>query len=99
MFFKQATFALCSLSASVSAREPSKSKLTVGMLFVAPTQFLDTGPIDLISLMSKSYIGGIMAPQPIKAQAIDMDIHYISETGTGTMEMTANARLGMTVSS
>jgi hypothetical protein len=43
-------------SVSIGSRAPSKSALKIGMVFVDMTQYLDTGPIDLLAMMGERYI-------------------------------------------
>jgi hypothetical protein len=99
LFFATASAAslLCATSAQ---RQPSKSKLSVGMLFVAPegTQYLDTGGIDMFALMSPSYVKMIGTTKEISDKAVNMDFHFISKTGNSPMNLTGDAKLVMSVS-
>ncbi len=90
--------AFLALGASKAAKPtPSKSSLNVGMLFVNTTQFLDAGAMDLMAMLSTDYIDLVHAPQPIKGQAVKMNILWISENG-GPVDTTARVNLMMTAS-
>jgi hypothetical protein len=90
--------AFLALGASHAAKPtPSKSSLNVGMLFVNTTQFLDTGAMDLMAMMSTDYIDLVHVPQPMKGQAVKMNIIWISENG-GPVDTTAKVNLMMTAS-
>jgi hypothetical protein len=95
-----ALLALASVQATTGAeaaeREPSKSALTVGMLFVAKTQFLDTGPMDILAVMSSDYVSMLHVPKRLKDMAIKMNLVWISETGE-PVETTSKVKLEMTV--
>jgi hypothetical protein len=68
-------------SVSIGSRAPSKSALEIGMVFVDMTQYLDTGPIDLLALMGERYILAFMVGGKIDSQKVKMNIHYISQNG------------------
>jgi hypothetical protein len=100
MTFKQililslATISVCFPSAS---KQPSKSSLAVGILFVnATAQHLDTGPADLIAMMGKKYIGLFHTPKLLADQAVDLNLLWISEDGQ-PIETTSGAKISMTV--
>ena len=84
----------------VAAKPPSKSSLKVGMVFLAKegTEYLDTGGIDLLGMISPEYLKLVGAPKDIQAQAIKMDIKYISEKAPESMPLTGNAKIVMDVS-
>lgn len=84
-----------------AVRTPSKSSLDVGMLFLAKegTEYLDTGGIDLLAMLTPEYQTLIGSSKQLQDQAVKMNVHYISETGTLPMPLTGNAKLVMTVSS
>ena len=61
------------------------------------TEYLDTGGIDLLAMMTPEYLGLIGAPKGLHDKAVKMNIQYISSTGQDSMPLTANAKLVMTV--
>src|ERR1700744_4324576 len=99
MLSSRALFTAIGLLASISnaAKAPSKSKLSVGMMFVDMTQYLDTGPIDLLAMMGESYISTFQLGEKIDQQQLKMDIHYISEDGKTPIVTTAGLKVLPTV--
>jgi hypothetical protein len=83
--------------ASNAAKTPSKSTLSVGMMFVDMTQYLDTGPIDLLAMMGEHYVSAFMLGGKIDAQKLKIDIHYISESGKDPINTTAGLKILPTV--
>jgi hypothetical protein len=83
---------------SNAAKTPSKSKLNVGMMFVDMTQYLDTGPIDLLAMMGESYVSMLLLNGKIDEQKLKMDMHYISENGKTPIITTAGVKILPTVS-
>ena len=62
---------------------------------------LDVAPIDAIYSLSKQAISdfaGDLLPSHLKAQAIDLKIHWVSETGKDPIRLTGGMRILPTVS-
>ena len=62
---------------------------------------LDVAPIDAIYSLSKQAISdfaGDLLPSHLKAQAIDLKIHWVSETGVEPIRLTSGIRILPTVS-
>lgn len=58
---------------------------------------LDIAPIDLLHGLTPDFIRNLPIPEPVKAQAIDFDFHWITEAGKpanlssgGTMQATVS---------
>jgi hypothetical protein len=70
------------------------------ILLGGTTELLDISPIDIFSGMSSEFIGSlgedIMSPG-MKAQALDVKIHYVNENG-GTAKLTSGMVIEVTVS-
>jgi len=100
MLYSRAISIVVGLLASVSngAKTPSKSTLNVGMMFVDMTQYLDTGPIDLLAMMGESYVSAFMLGGKIDEQKLKMNIYYISENGKTPIGTTAGLKILPTTS-
>src|SRR4051812_44970540 len=99
MRFYQAISVVVGLLGGVSstARTPSKSTLNVGMMFVDMTQYLDTGPIDLLAMMGEDYVSAFMLGGKIDSQKLKLKIYYISESGKDAVDTTAGLKIYPTV--
>ena len=64
----------------------------IGVLLVDTPQLLDLSSVDLLSMLSESYVSTIpFLPESVKADAVPMDIIYINENGPNQVhECTAN---------
>ena len=73
----------------------TKSPIRIGVLLVSTVQLIDLSAIDLLGMLSESYLSGINSLPPfLKAGAVPMDIIYIDEAGPGTLhECTAGVKL------
>ncbi|EON68830.1 hypothetical protein W97_08088 [Coniosporium apollinis CBS 100218] len=74
-----------------------KSSLTVGVLLLGneDVQYLEVAPVDLLAMMQPQYIHALGA-SALAEKGVNMDIHYISETGEGLFPLTANAKVAVT---
>jgi hypothetical protein len=99
MFSSRAISIVVGLLASVSncARAPSKSTLNVGMMFVDMTQYLDTGPVDLLAMMGERYVSAFMLGGKIDSQKLKMEIYYLSDNGRDPIQTTAGLKIMPTV--
>lgn len=72
----------------------SQQSLQVGLLAFKAIQFLDASPVDLFGMLTRDYLEACQLPSPLIELGQQVDIHYISEGGAGTItDMTANAGL------
>ena len=65
------------------------------------TEVLDIAPIDAIYALSEeamNHFGGDMVPARLRTQAIDLKIHWVSETGKDPIRLTSGIRMLPTVS-
>lgn len=65
------------------------------------TEVLDIAPIEAIYSVSKeamSHFAGDLIPPHIKEQAIDLKVHWVSETGKDPIRLTSGIRILPTVS-
>jgi len=68
------------------------------MMFVDMTQYLDTGPIDLLAMMGESYVSAFMLGGKIDEQKLKINIYYISENGKTPIGTTAGLKILPTTS-
>lgn len=61
------------------------------------TEILDVAPIDLIHGLTKEFANELPLPDAIKAQAVDIEFHWVNEKG-GPARLTSNVTLQATVS-
>ena len=61
------------------------------------TEILDVAPIDLLNGMSNRFIHDLPLPDVIKAQALDVSFHWVSEEGE-TATLTGGLTIQCTVS-
>jgi hypothetical protein len=63
------------------------------------TEILDLAPIDLLNGMSRDFVAALpteMAPDEIKAKALDFEFHWVNETGK-TANLTGGLNIEPTV--
>jgi hypothetical protein len=70
--------------------------IEAGMILMGETEILDVAPIDLLHGISKKFVNAIPLPEELKAKALDINFHWVTETGAAakltsniTMEATA----------
>jgi hypothetical protein len=70
--------------------------IEAGMILMGETEILDVAPIDLLHGISKKFVNAYPLPEELKAKALDINFHWVTETGTAakltsniTMEATA----------
>ncbi|OAP64075.1 hypothetical protein AYL99_00047 [Fonsecaea erecta] len=71
--------------------------LRIGILLIPPVQLLDASAIDLFGMLSHNYLEACGLPKALVDLAIQVEIHYIAATGSGThASMTSSATLPVT---
>lgn len=51
------------------------------LITTSETELLDVGQIDLIHALSKNFLDEMPVPEEVKAQALDIEFHWVNETG------------------
>ena len=75
----------------------SQKSLQVGILAFEAIQFLDASPVDLFGMLTREYLEACQLPSPLVELGQQVDFHYISAGGSGTVvSMTSNAGLQIT---
>lgn len=76
----------------------AKQRLNVGVLLLPEgAQLLDLSPVDLFSMLSRSYLTACQLPAPITALGLpQINISYISEPEVSTIELTAQLHMSVT---
>ncbi|KAL9119853.1 MAG: hypothetical protein Q9187_003589, partial [Circinaria calcarea] len=71
--------------------------LQVGIILLSDgVQLLDVSSADILGMMQPSYLRACSLPESIIAQGVEMEFHYVTESGEGMQAMTAGFRLGVT---
>ena len=72
----------------------SNPTVRVGVLLLEAVQLLDLSSIDLLNMISQSYLANIPFPEPLKAGAVPMEILYVNEAGPNKLhKCTANVEM------
>ena len=71
---------------SDGAKTPSKSTLNIGMMFVDMTQYLDTGPIDLLAMMGEGYVSTFLLGGKIEEQKLKVCKIFITFPSPGRIQ-------------
>ncbi|KAL5340290.1 hypothetical protein BJX70DRAFT_396800 [Aspergillus crustosus] len=75
------------------AEKPNSHPLVVGVLLVSDlVQLLDLAPIDVLTTLQPEYLVTCGLSDEIVAQAVSIDIHYITEDGTTSVAMTSGVK-------
>ena len=73
--------------------------LQVGIILLSDgVQLLDVSSADILGMMQPAYLRACSLPETMIAQGVEMEFHYVTESGEGMQAMTAGFRLGVTVS-
>lgn len=73
--------------------------LCIGVLLTGEVQLLDVAPVDLFGMLTPQYLKACKLPASLEAQAIPIEITYISEVGGNNFApLTANAAIRATAS-
>ncbi|SLM33397.1 Protein kinase A anchor protein, nuclear localisation signal domain [Lasallia pustulata] len=77
--------------------QPAKAPLQVGVLLCGEgVQLLDVSPVDLLGMLQPQYIRACQLPQSLADMSIEMEIHFISETGHGPHQLTGGMKCAVT---
>ncbi|KAK8088493.1 hypothetical protein PG997_003454 [Apiospora hydei] len=80
------------MPSSIDLSNPNR-RIEVGVLLMnGMTEVLDVAPIDLLNGMTKSLMDNVspeFLPDGVKYKAIDIEFHWVSETGQGTSRLTS----------
>lgn len=91
---------MSSTTAPISLRNPTRTIHAGVILLGGTTEVLDIAPIDLLGGLSKEFTSTFpdeILPASMKAQAIDVQIHYVNETGKPA-KLTSGMTIEVTVS-
>lgn len=82
----------------MSATHPGKSPLQVGVLLCGEgVQLLDISPVDVLGMLDPYYIRACQLPQSFIDMGMEMQFHFITETGEGTQQLTGGMKCVVTV--
>ncbi|KAA6415078.1 MAG: hypothetical protein FRX48_01830 [Lasallia pustulata] len=82
---------------AMSVPQPAKAPLQVGVLLCGEgVQLLDVSPVDLLGMLQPQYIRACQLPQSLADMSIEMEIHFISETGHGPHQLTGGMKCAVT---
>ncbi len=69
-----------------------------GVLLLGPSvQLLDVSPADVFGMLEPNYLRAGQLPESLVAMGVDIEYHYITESGEGLQQMTAGVKYGVTV--
>jgi hypothetical protein len=71
-------------------------KVHVGIILMGETEILDVAPIDFLHSLSPKFINILPISDELKAKALDMEFHWITEKGDAA-KLTAGISLNATV--
>lgn len=73
--------------------------LQVGIILLSDgVQLLDVSSADVLGMMQPSYLSACSLPKSVISQGVEMEFHYVTESGKGMQAMTAGFKLNVTVS-
>lgn len=72
-------------------------KIHAGIILMGETEILDVAPIDFLHALSKKFIQALPLSDEVKAKALDMEFHWVTEKGEPA-SLTAGISLNATVS-
>lgn len=82
----------------MSGTQPVKTPLQVGVLLCGEVvQLLDVSPVDVLGMLQPYYIRACELPQPLVDMGIEMEFHFITETGEGPQQLTGGMKCVVTV--
>jgi hypothetical protein len=70
--------------------------IEAGMILMGETEILDVAPIDLLHGISKKFVNAIPLSEELKAKALDINFHWVTENGTAA-KLTSNITMEATV--
>jgi hypothetical protein len=70
--------------------------IEAGMILMGETEILDVAPIDLLHGISKKFVNAIPLSEELKAKALDINFHWVTESGTAA-KLTSNITMEATV--
>lgn len=83
---------------TMSATQAGNTPLQVGVLLCGEgVQLLDISPVDVLGMLEPYYIRACQLPQPLVDMGIEMEFHFITETGEGTQQLTGGMKCVVTV--
>jgi hypothetical protein len=82
---------------SLNLSNPGRT-IHAGVILMGETEILDVAPIDFLHGMTHPFIGSLPIPDELKAKALNIEFHWITEKGepakmTGNITMLATVRL------
>ncbi|KAI4136116.1 MAG: hypothetical protein LQ347_000045 [Umbilicaria vellea] len=81
----------------MSATQAGNTPLQVGVLLCGEgVQLLDISPVDVLGMLEPYYIRACQLPQPLVDMGIEMEFHFITETGEGTQQLTGGMKCVVT---
>lgn len=83
------------MSSTFDLSNPGRT-IQVGVILMGETEILDVAPIDLLHGFSNRFIQVLPLSDELKAKALDIDTHWITETGAPA-KMSANMTIQATV--
>ncbi len=82
----------------MSDTEAAKAPLQVGVLLCGEgVQLLDISPVDVLGTLEPYYIRACQLPQFLVDMGIEMEFHFITETGEGPQQLTGGMKCVVTV--
>jgi hypothetical protein len=72
--------------------------IEAGMILMGETEILDVAPIDLLHGISTKFVNAYPLPEELKAKALDINFHWVTETGAAA-KLTSNITMEATASS
>jgi hypothetical protein len=79
----------------INLSSPGRTIQAGVILLAGVTEILDVGPIDMLNGMSKHFMQALPISDELKAKALDVDIHWVTETGAPG-KLTAGATVNAT---
>ena len=80
---------------SFSLSNPGRT-IHAGVILMGETEILGVAPIDMLHGFGKKFIQILPLPDELKAKAIDIEMHWITEDG-GPTKLSSNITLQATV--
>lgn len=80
---------------SLDLSNPGRT-IQAGVILMGETEILDVAPIDFLHGITRRFITALPIPDEIKAKALDIDFHWVTEKG-GPARLTGNITMQATV--
>lgn len=71
--------------------------IRAGIILMGETEILDVAPIDFLHGITPKFVTAMPIPDELKAKAIDIEFHWITETGNPA-KLTSGISMNATVS-